>query len=62
MKNIAKSAITARFSPRACLGAIGAKLHSLDLLAPVKAKESRQNKLTNFSASVFVLGCEMQKR
>jgi hypothetical protein len=25
-------------------------------------KESRQNKLTNFSASVFVLGCEMQKR
>ena len=38
MMNIAKSAITARFSPRACLGAIGAKLHSLDLLAPVKAK------------------------
>jgi hypothetical protein len=38
MKNIAKSAITARFSPRACLCAIGARLRALDLLAPVKEK------------------------
>jgi hypothetical protein len=38
MKKIAKSAPAARFSPRACLAAIGAKLRALDLLAPVKAK------------------------
>jgi hypothetical protein len=38
MKKTAKSAITARFSPRACLAAIGTKLRALDLLAPVKAK------------------------
>jgi len=36
--NTAKSAPAARFSPRACLAAIGAKLRALDLLAPVREK------------------------
>ena len=36
--NTAKSAPAAQFSPRACLAAIGAKLRTLDLLAPVKEK------------------------
>ena len=34
----AKSAPAARFSPRACLGAIGARLRALDLLSPVREK------------------------
>jgi len=38
MKKTAKSATAARFSPRACLAAIGAKLRALDLLAPVREK------------------------
>ena len=38
MKKTAKFAATARFSPRACLGAIGARLRALDLLSPVREK------------------------
>ena len=38
MKKTAKFAATARFSPRACLCAIGARLRALDLLSPVREK------------------------